>query len=63
MALIDEVRSKVFDFTKDMFSKAELDGDGYVTFDFNSTKLWIDVIKMVPPCVILEINNGYLQRM
>ena len=46
MALIDEVRSKVFSFTKDMFAEAELDDDGHVTFEFNSTRLWIDVIKM-----------------
>ena len=46
MALIEDVKQKVFQYTKEIFSNAELDSDGDVTFEYESTKIWIDVIKM-----------------
>ncbi len=49
MAFEDEVRSKVLGYTKEIFSWAELDPDGDISFEFQSTKVWIDVVKMSRP--------------
>jgi hypothetical protein len=49
MTVEDDVKKKVFEFTKEIFSWAELDPDGDVTFEFQSTKVWIDVVKMSRP--------------
>lgn len=49
MSFLDEVKAKVFKFTKEIFPKAELDRDGDVTFEFQSTKVWIDVKTMSRP--------------
>jgi hypothetical protein len=49
MTIEDDVKKKVFEFTKEIFSWAELDPDGDVTFEFQSTKVWIDVVKMSRP--------------
>ncbi len=49
MAFEDEVRNKVLGYTKEIFSWAELDSDGDISFEFQSTKVWIDVVKMSRP--------------
>jgi hypothetical protein len=49
MAFEDEVRTKVLGYTKEIFSWAELDPDGDISFEFQSTKVWIDVVKMSRP--------------
>lgn len=49
VTLVEEVRKKAFEYTKEIFSWAELDPDGDITFEFQSTKVWIDVVKMARP--------------
>ncbi len=49
VASVEEVRKKAFEYTKEIFSWAELDSDGDITFEFQSTKVWIDVVKMARP--------------
>lgn len=49
MTLVKEVKAKVFEYTKAIFSNAEIDPDGDTTFEYQSTKVWIDVVTMSRP--------------
>jgi hypothetical protein len=46
MTILDEVNEKIVRFTKEIYPGAVVDNKGRVTFDYESTKVWVDVVTM-----------------